>query len=120
MSADDWSVCPRCKNEAVRAAEELQQEADSLWGADRILWQMAHDKAQAAVADLRNWDTGNSEEHCTFREDYEIYGAETGTITVVYRGCCTRSYAEQVAQTPYTKASGCGARLEFTHEHPIP
>lgn len=39
-----------------------------------------------------------------FREDYSIYGAETGTVTVEYRGECHR----------------CGLVLEFTTEHPIP
>lgn len=39
-----------------------------------------------------------------FREDYGIYGAETGTVTVEYRGECQK----------------CGLLLEFTAEHPIP
>lgn len=40
----------------------------------------------------------------TFREDYEIYGAETGTVTVSYRGECQR----------------CNLLLEFETTHPIP
>jgi hypothetical protein len=39
-----------------------------------------------------------------FREDYEIGGAETGTVTVSYRGECQQ----------------CGLLLEFKAEHPIP
>lgn len=63
MSADAWSVCPRCT--------------------------ARHDVGYK----------GNE-----FREDYSIYGAETGTVTVEYRGECQR----------------CGLVLEFTSEHPIP
>jgi hypothetical protein len=40
----------------------------------------------------------------TFREDYEIYGAETGTVKVYYGGSC----------------ENCGLTLNFEHEHEIP
>ena len=63
MSADAWSVCPRCT-------------------------------ARRDVG-LRGND---------FREDYEIYGAETGTVTVSYHGECQR----------------CGLKLVFESTHPIP
>lgn len=39
-----------------------------------------------------------------FREDYEVTGAKTGTVTVGYRGECQR----------------CGLLLEFTDQHEIP
>ena len=63
MSANAWSVCPRCK-----ARHDIGMRANE------------------------------------FREDYEICGAETGTVTVEYRGECQR----------------CGLLLTFTAEHPIP
>lgn len=62
MSADAWSVCPRC----------LAREPGL--------------------------------EECRFREEYGIYGAETGTVTVEYSGECQR----------------CGLVLKFTDLHPIP
>lgn len=37
----------------------------------------------------------------TFREDYEIYGAEDGTVMVSYGGSCTT----------------CHLTLDFKHEH---
>ncbi len=63
MSADAWSVCPRCT-----ARHDVGYRANE------------------------------------FREDYEVYGAETGTVTVEYNGECQR----------------CGLKLSFTTEHPIP
>jgi len=39
----------------------------------------------------------------TFREDYEIYGAEDGTVMVSYHGQCGE----------------CKTKLEFKHEHVI-
>jgi hypothetical protein len=40
----------------------------------------------------------------TFREYYEIFGAETGTVGVSYSGRCDE----------------CGLRLDFEHAHEIP
>ena len=39
-----------------------------------------------------------------FREDYEIYGAETGVVTVSYSGVCRQ----------------CGLSLHFEDRKPIP
>jgi hypothetical protein len=44
------------------------------------------------------------ENYETFREDYEITGAATGTVTVSYGAGC----------------EVCGLNLDFTHVHPIP
>jgi hypothetical protein len=40
----------------------------------------------------------------TFREDYEIYGAEDGTVTVTYSGSC----------------QSCGLSLSFRDDREIP
>jgi hypothetical protein len=40
----------------------------------------------------------------TFREDYQIYGADEGTVHVGYSGSCEK----------------CGLRIDFDHEHEIP
>lgn len=40
----------------------------------------------------------------TFREDYEIYNAQNGTVRVAYSGHCTV----------------CPCHLDFESEHPIP
>lgn len=39
----------------------------------------------------------------TFREDYEFYGADEGTVTVDYSGSCQK----------------CGLETHFDHEHKI-
>jgi len=39
----------------------------------------------------------------SFREDYEIYGADEGTVTVSYSGSCTK----------------CRLSLSFEDDHPI-
>lgn len=36
----------------------------------------------------------------TFREDWDIYGADTGTVTISYRGGCAQ----------------CGVTCEFEHD----
>lgn len=46
----------------------------------------------------------NAERVYTFREDYEIWGAENGTVIVHYSGHCTE----------------CKAGIDFEHTHDIP
>lgn len=98
MSADNWAQCPRCtavgeaklqaRDAAVRASYGKVPVAEF----DNARRQLAVDKASFERRDP------------TFREDYEIYGAETGSITVSYSGECRE----------------CGLRLSFTERHPIP
>lgn len=60
---------------------------------------------------IEEWDTLREQasrplddrERSTFREDYEFYGAETGTITVSYSGSC----------------SVCRLSVSFEEEHPF-
>lgn len=67
-----------------------------------------------------NWDIcprcldergGDPEECRTFREDYEIYGADKGTVLALYKGRCTTcglntSFQYQSAfYTPRTEAT---------------
>jgi hypothetical protein len=56
------------------------------------------DQARAAVEPVREAD------YATFREDYEIHGAETGTVEVGYAGECDT----------------CGLSLDFHDKHEIP
>lgn len=95
MSADNWAVCPRCKERHEQAADALRQTADQAYGRLPVEEWIA----------LRNEAAAHAEpyEEQEFREDFEIYGAESGTVKVSYMGCCTR----------------CGLHLEFKHEHPL-
>lgn len=100
MSADNWATCPRCKDSKVNRVEELQKEIEEAYGKVsaeefmRINGQLAQAKLEA---DKDDWNDRH------FREDYEIYGAEEGTIKVSYSGTCVK----------------CGLSLSFEHEHPF-
>lgn len=81
MSADNWAICPRCLSEAqdARAAEERRVAA--LYGTVTV---EEFDAARAALVDVK------PEDYRTFREDYEIYGAEEGEVQASYSGGCTK------------------------------
>lgn len=94
MSASSYAACPRCTARAAARAQELLDAAADAYGiagpgeyADMV--------AAASAAALPGR---------TFREDYAVYGAETGTVTVSYGGSCEE----------------CGLALNFTSQHPIP
>lgn len=81
MSADNWAVCPRCLHEAGQRLEALQE----------------HVRAQYGKVPMEEWDEISTalteevdeEKYQTFREDYEIFGAETGVLQIRYKGRCT-------------------------------
>jgi hypothetical protein len=59
------------------------------------------DRVRAALAQQRKDAEGAPK---TFRETWQIYGADEGVVTVVYVGSCTI----------------CKLNLEFTEDHEIP
>lgn len=78
MSADNWAVCPRC---IKMAYEKAVADFKTTFG-------YTPPKEQILV----------EPKNChTFREDYEIDGAEEGEVVVYYKGHC----------------SNCQLRLEF-------
>lgn len=96
MSADNWAQCPRCL--AERRAEVARLEANV---------QEAYGKVPVAEFDAlraRADTLGNAQLEASFREDYEVYGAEDGVVRVDYSGNC------QV----------CSLALKFTHAVPVP
>jgi hypothetical protein len=98
VSASNYATCPRCKKAlegtAGILARRLRDEYGTIPVADYTELQN-----RLAEATVRAAQPGQ-----TFREDYEIYGAETGTVTVSYGGTCSQ----------------CGLELSFTEEHDIP
>lgn len=80
MSADNWAICPKCLRRAELRAAAARATVNSAYGTIPV------EEWEARKAELVDVDP---EEHRTFREDYEIYGAETGEITVSYAGRCT-------------------------------
>lgn len=83
MSADKWSVCPRC----------LRQGRDFLVGVLEKLKASYGRVSLAEYEDAREKYEDLVSQHAklksTFRSDYEVYGPdEDGVITVTYRGGC--------------------------------
>ena len=95
MSADNWAICPRC----VKRAEAARAQQVAVTGASYgKVPEQEYAEAVAAIKDVRAAD------YQTFREDYEIYGAEDGAVTVDYSGNC----------------GTCGLSLDFKVRKPIP
>lgn len=80
MSADNWAICPRCLAVAEKEhAERFQAAVDAYGKVPAEEYEQLRAEAQTAI---------DKEVFQTFREDYEIYGAEDGTIKVSYSGYC--------------------------------
>lgn len=94
MSADNWTVCPRC---LLRARKEIETRAETLRAGYGTL---SHEEYLALVHAPAPEILGSRPPR-DFREDYEVSGAETGTVTIGYSGSC---------QT-------CELELNFTQEH---
>jgi len=94
MGADNWAACPRCLARArAKEARELAAVMQS------------YGNVPVAEFDAARASVKPAEPHMftTFREDCEIYGAETGAVKVNYGGTCET----------------CGLHLEFSETHPI-
>lgn len=104
MSADNWTTCYACRTKRDSdIAEQIGKEQKRLEHAYGAIPQDEYDALQAHVG-ATIAAIGNSLLEKTFREDYEIYGAETGVVTVSYGGSCTV----------------CGYGTSFEDQHPIP
>jgi hypothetical protein len=79
VSADNWADCPRCELRAQKKYEADLEALNDMYG--KVSLDLFR-KAQRACV---------KEEHAvsTFREDYEIYGAEDGVVKISYSGECT-------------------------------
>lgn len=81
MSASNWDVCPKCLTEATKINDKATAEVYAKYGEvspeefDRL-------RKEIAIID--------PEDFRTFREDYEIYGANEGEIQVKYSGECSQ------------------------------
>jgi len=98
VSADNWAQCPRCTS--VGSAK-LQAHEAAIQASYGVVPVAEFDEARRALEAERDAFERRTP---TFREDYEIYGAATGVVTVGYSGHCRE----------------CGLQLDFTEEHPIP
>lgn len=98
MSADNWAHCPRCTAVALADFEARGQRVQASYGIAPV------DEFDAARQRLADDKAAFERRHPTFREDYDISGAEEGAVSVSYKGECRE----------------CGLKLSFTDGHPIP
>lgn len=98
MSASSWARCPRCAAAGLKALAERAAAVQASYGTVPV------DEFDEARRQHAEAVTEFERRRNTFREDYEVYGAEDGVITVEYSGRC----------------SECGLSLKFTDKRPIP
>lgn len=100
MSTSNWADCPRClrrhKAECARLDEERAETLRQAYGEVESATYLEMVNSPIVYPELKQGGL-------TFREDYEIYGAETGEVTVSYGGSC----------------DVCELSLEFIEKHPI-
>lgn len=95
MSADNWAICPRCEDRRQTRLRERAVEVQAAYGSVSV---EEFDRLRNSLATDQAVEPAN-----TFREDYEFYGAEDGTVHAAYSGGC----------------SECGLGVTFAHEHPF-
>lgn len=98
MSADNWAHCIRCDKRAKAGFEEREKMIELAYG------QVSISEFDAMRDALDRDREAQEKETETFREDYEIYGADEGVVHVEYKGNCTK----------------CGLKLEFAYHQEIP
>lgn len=102
MSADNWAICPRCLNRARKAEDDalaiIKESRRQAIAEDMPIPESVFTAAEAAVKRVE------PEDYRTFREDYEFYGVESGTVSYDYSGYC----------------DVCELSLSFNDKHPIP
>lgn len=79
MSADNWTTCARCLQNAKEAHAEQEESVAALYGQVPIA---EFDEKRAAIEPI------DPQKFRTFREDYEFW-AEDGRVEWSYRGGCT-------------------------------
>ncbi len=95
MSANYWAICPRCKNRAIRERSAISDQVREAYGNVPVEeWEALSNRVRAPL---------DEETFRTFREDYEFYGAEEGTIIASYGGSCDVCglSAELHSETPF-------------------
>lgn len=98
MSADNWARCPRCTSTGLKALAARASAVYAQYG--EVPVEEYIDARRQHTEAVDEFDQRQS----TFREDYEIYGAEDGVVIVDYSGSCRE----------------CGLELSFTDKRPIP
>ena len=84
MSADNWCICPVCKQKTDKANEDRLLLAAEQYGKIPAKQYIAVAKAAAIPKTIEE----------TFREDFDIGIDDEGTFSVSYRGACQDCNAE--------------------------
>jgi len=80
MSADNWANCPRCVHNGRAEHDRKTAEVYAQYGSVPV---DEFDRLRASLTPF------TPDQFQTFREDYEITGADEGEIDVSYSGQCT-------------------------------
>ena len=79
MSADNWSMCPKCREKRIRESEQKKLQALEAYGkVPPQEWVSMTASADNAECDAE-----------TLREDYEVWTDENGVFRVSYECVCT-------------------------------
>lgn len=91
MIVDNWAICPQCLHEAEKASDERLRAVEEGYGViPREEWEALRAKAEESI---------DPESLRTFREDWDIYGADEGVVNIHYSGGCGK----------------CGTRAKFQY-----
>lgn len=98
MSADNWTVCPRCKAAAESKVKQLEVEAEDGYG------KLPKSEYFAKLGELEQARQCIAEFPTDLREDYEL-GVLNGEFYVAYTGQCNEctwrhSFKHREAVTP--------------------
>jgi hypothetical protein len=80
MSADNWTICPKCKFNDIDALTKKQREVTASYGV------IPADEYRDAVKGLREWPKLDA----TMREDYEQGIDNDGEYSCSYRASCQK------------------------------
>jgi Kazal-type serine protease inhibitor domain len=94
VSADNWATCVKCLKDAQTKEKAEREAVAAQYGKVPIA---EFDRLREALEPVHPEDFG------TFREDYEVYNDNCGTVQVTYSGSCHI----------------CGLELKFEHTHEI-
>jgi hypothetical protein len=92
VSADNWDICPQCRDRAKAAHDARFQAAVESYG------KVSPEEYERLRGEAT--EPFNEDRFQTFREDYEFYGASKGTVYASFSGHC----------------EVCGLGVDFTYE----
>ena len=96
MSADNWTICPKCKSKKEDIEKKTRLEAERSYG------KVTPDKFLTLINAVLNKENKKQEE--TLREDYKIGMDGYGSFSINYRAGCVE----------------CGFKYSYDYTVPIP